>query len=53
MCWLISGQVDGVPLNILKKNKNITKVCELVGRNPKVNEWVNKTYPKNYERVDF
>ena len=53
MGWLIGGKVEGVPLDTLKENKNITKVCKLGDIHPKVNEWVNKAYPKNYIKTKF
>ena len=53
MSWLISGKLEGIPLDILKEYENITKVCKLVDVHPKVNEWINKAYPKNYSRVAF
>jgi glutathione S-transferase len=51
--WLTSGNVDGIPLDILKSYSNISKICLLVDSNSKVNEWINKTYPKDYIRGNF
>ena len=53
MGWLTSGNIDGIPLDILKDHKNISKICLLIDIHPKVNEWINKTYPKNYVRGNF
>ena len=53
MDWLISGKVDGVPLDILQDHNKITNVCKIVAGNTKVNEWINKTYPQNYRRVKY
>ena len=53
MGWLTSGNVDGVPLDILKSYNNISKICLLVDSNSKVNEWIKKTYPKDYIRGNF
>ena len=53
MGWLTSGNVDGIPLDILKNYSNISKICLLVDQHPNINEWVNKTYPKNYNRGNY
>ena len=51
--WLISGNLDGIPSDILKSYKNISKICLSTESHPKVNEWINKTYPKNYIKGNF
>jgi glutathione S-transferase len=51
--WLTSGNIDGIPLDILKSYSNISKICLLVDSNSKVNEWIKKTYPKDYIRGNF
>ena len=53
MGWITSGSLDGIPLDILKGHNNISKICLLVDKHPKVNEWIDKTYPKNYIRGHF
>ena len=53
MGWLTSGSLDGIPLDLLKKHENISKICLLVDKHPKVNEWIEKTYPNNYVRGNF
>ena len=53
MGWLTSGSLDGIPLDLLKEHENISKICLLVDKHPKVNEWIKKTYPKNYVRGNF
>lgn len=54
MGWVTSGNLDGIPSDIiLKKYKNISKICLLVDSHPKINDWINKTYPKNYVRGNF
>jgi glutathione S-transferase len=53
MGWLTSGNLDGIPLDLLKQHENISKICLLVDKHPKVNEWIKKTYPKNYVRGNF
>ena len=53
MSWLISGKLDGIPLDILQEHRNITKVCRSVDKHHKVNDWIHKTYPKNYLRIEF
>lgn len=50
ICWLTGGKIEGVPKNIINKYKNIYKVCIEVDKHPKVNEWIEKTFPKNYAR---
>ena len=53
MGWLTSGSLDGIPLDLLKEHENISKICLLVDKHPKVNEWIKKTYPRNYVRGNF
>ena len=53
MGWLTSGSLDGIPLDLLKEHENISKICLLVDKHPKVNEWIKNTYPKNYVRGNF
>ena len=53
MGWLTSGNIDSIPLDIIKNYKNISKICKLVDTHPKINEWIKKTYPKNYIRGNF
>ena len=53
MGWITSGSLDGIPLDVLKDHNNISKICLLVDKHPKVNEWIDKTYPKNYIRGHF
>ena len=50
MCWLTSGKIDGIPVNIIQNFKNISNICLAVDRHPKVNEWVKKTFPENYPK---
>ena len=51
--WLISGNLDGIQSDILKSYKNISKICLSTESHPKVNEWINKTYPKTYIKGNF
>ena len=53
MGWITSENIDGIPLNILKYHKNISSICLLVDKHPKINEWIKKTYPANYLRGNF
>ena len=53
MGWLSSGVVDGIPLNIVRIFPKITRVCLAVDKQPKIQEWINKTYPKNYLRGNY
>lgn len=50
ICWLTGGKVEGIPTDIIKKYENIIRVCLKVDENPKINEWTNKTFPKDYIR---
>ena len=51
--WISSGMLDGIPTNFLKNLPNIRRVCRSVEANQKVQEWINKTYPKNYLRGNY
>ena len=53
MGWLSSGMLDGVPTDLLKDFPKIRRVCLAVDAHPKVQEWIEKTYPKNYERGNY
>ena len=53
MGWLSSGMLDGVPTDLLKDFPKIRKVCLAVDAHKKVQEWIEKTYPKNYERGNY
>ena len=53
MGWLSSGVVDGIPSNILHVFPKITRVCLAVDKQPKIKEWITRTYPKNYIRGNY
>ena len=53
MGWLSSGQVDGIPTNILDDFPKITRVCSAVDISTKIQEWVRQTYPTNYIRGNY
>ena len=53
MGWLSSGTIDGIPTDLLKDFPKIRRVCLAVDRHKKVQEWIEKTYPKNYERGNY
>ncbi len=53
MGWLSSGNLDGIPENFLKNYPRITNICLSVDSNTKIQEWVEKTYPENYNRGNF
>ena len=53
MGWLNSGNIDGIPSDIIKNYKNISKICNLVNNHSKINEWIKKSYPKNYVKSEF
>jgi glutathione S-transferase len=51
--WISSGMLDGIPTTFLENLANIRRVCRSVEKNEKVQEWINKTYPKNYLRGNY
>ena len=53
MGWLSSGTIDGIPTDLLKEFPKIRRVCLAVDAHQKVQEWIEKTYPKNYERGNY
>ena len=53
MGWLSSGMLDGIPTNLLVGYPNISRVCLAVDRHPRIQEWVNQTYPQNYNRGNY
>ena len=53
MGWLSSGTLDGIPTTILKKRPKIQRVCQNVDANPKIQEWVQLTYQKGYNRGNY
>jgi len=53
MGWLSSGMLDGIPTDLLKYFPKIRRVCIAVDAHKKVQEWIEKTYPKNYERGNY
>ena len=53
MGWLSSGTVDGIPIDILKDFRKITRVCLAVDVHPKIQEWVSQTYPKDFIRGNY
>ena len=53
MGWLSSGTLDGIPTDLLKPFPKIRRICQAVDMHPKVQEWVGKTYPANYQRGNY
>ena len=53
MGWLSSGTLDGIPTDLLKPFPNIRRACLAVDMHPKVQNWVEKTYPTNYQRGNY
>jgi glutathione S-transferase len=51
--WFTSGLLDGIPKDLLSEFPKIRKVCLAVDQHPKVQEWILKTYPKNYARGSY
>tara|TARA_Y100000590_G_scaffold434825_1_gene553553 strand:- start:699 stop:1367 length:669 start_codon:yes stop_codon:yes gene_type:complete len=53
MGWLSGGMLDGFPEDILKHYPRIRRLCNTVDSYSKIQEWIEKTYPKNYKRGNF
>ena len=53
MGWLSSGTLDGIPTAILKKRPKIQRVCQNVDANPIIQQWIQLTYQKDYNRGNF
>jgi len=53
MGWLSSGILDGIPTDLLKYFPKIWQVCIAVDSHKKVQEWIEKTYLKNYEGGNY
>ena len=45
---LTSEVTEHIPNDILSSFPRVQKICWAVGENPRVIEWIQKTYPKNY-----
>ncbi len=52
ICWFKSGKINNIPANFVDEFNNIIKICAIVDKNKKLNDWVKKTYPSGYNR-DF
>ena len=53
MGWFSGGMLEGMPTTLLKDFPKIRRVCQSVDSHPKVQKWVRKTYPENYQRGNF
>lgn len=53
MGWLTSERVDGIPRDIISAFPRISRVCRAVDNHPRIQEWVSKTYPKDYVRGHY
>ena len=51
--WVTSGLLDGMPKDLLTDFPKIKRVCLAVDQHPKVQEWIGRTYPKNYVRSTY
>ena len=51
--WLASDLVAGIPQPYFVNYPKITKIFKNVDNDPKICEWVRKTYPSNYNRGDI
>jgi len=49
-CWFSNSNIKGISSREIKNFKNIIKICLLVDQHPKINEWINKNFPKSYKR---
>ena len=53
MGWLSGGMLDGFPEDILKNYPRIRRLSNAVDNHTKIQQWIEKTYPKNYQRGNF
>ena len=53
MGWLSCGILDGIPTDLIKGFSRISRVCLAVDTRPKIQEWVTRTYPKDYVRGNY
>ena len=53
MGWLTSGIIDYIPVALLSDFPNLKRVCLNTGNQGKIKDWVEKTYPKNYNLGSF
>ena len=51
--WLSSGNLDGVPTDLIRAFPRISRVCRAVDSHPKIYEWVAQTYPQGYVRGHY
>ena len=53
MGWLSSETLEGVPATILISRPKIQRVCQNVDTNPKIQQWIQLTYQKDYNRGNY
>lgn len=53
MGWLSSETLEGVPATILISRPKIQRVCQNVDANPKIQQWIQLTYQKDYNRGNY
>ncbi len=51
--WLSSGNLDGVPTDLIRAFPRISRVCRAVDSHPKIQTWVAQTYPQGYVRGHY
>ena len=51
--WLSCGILDGIPTDLIRAFPRISRVCRAVDEHPKIQEWVARTYPKDYVRGNY
>ena len=53
MGWLSCGILDGIPTDLIRAFPRISRVCLAVDEHPKIQQWVARTYPKDYVRGNY
>ena len=53
MGWLSSETLEGIPATILTSRPKIQRVCQNVDANPKIQQWIQLTYQKDYSRGNY
>ena len=48
MGWLSTGIIDGISMDLIKPFQRVYNVCWNIEHNPKVIEWISRTYPDTY-----
>ena len=51
--WLSTGNIAGIPIDIIKDFPKTSRVCKAVDSHPKIQDWIDSTYPTNYNRGNY